>query len=75
MREELSAKAVAYLNFDGAVSGKKFGASSAPSLKKLIVDATKKVKYPYADETVFSFWKEKQNEEPLLEILVVDQIM
>ena len=64
MREELSAKAVAYLNFDGAVSGKKFGASSAPSLKKLIVDATKEVKYPYADETVFSFWKEKQNEEP-----------
>tara|TARA_B100001029_G_C15051903_1_gene451383 strand:- start:137 stop:2218 length:2082 start_codon:yes stop_codon:yes gene_type:complete len=65
MREELSAKGVAYLNFDGAVSGKKFGASSAPSLKKLIVDATKEVKYPYSDETVFSFWKrEEQNEEP-----------
>ena len=65
MREDLSAKGVAYLNFDGAVSGKKFGASSAPSLKKLIVDATKEVKYPYSDETVFSFWKgEGQNEEP-----------
>jgi len=65
MREDLSAKGVAYLNFDGAVSGKKFGASSAPSLKKLIIDATKEVKYPYSDETVFSFWKgENQNEEP-----------
>ena len=61
MRDELSAKGVAYLNFDGGVSGKKFGASSAPSLKKLIIDATKEVKYPYADETVFSFWKGEKN--------------
>ena len=36
MRDELSVKGVAYLNFDGGVSGKKFGASSSPSLKKLI---------------------------------------
>ena len=43
------------------VSGKKFGASSAPSLKKLIIDATKEIKYPYADETVFSFWKGEKN--------------
>ena len=64
MREDLSAKGVAYLNFDGAVSGKKFGASSAPSLKKLIIDATKEVKYPYTDETVFSFWKGEENQEP-----------
>ena len=29
MRDELKAKAVAYMNFDGAVSGKRFGASSS----------------------------------------------
>jgi len=61
MRDELSIKGVAYLNFDGGVSGKKFGASSAPSLKKLIIDATKEIKYPYTDETVFSFWKGEKN--------------
>ena len=33
MRDELNAKGVVYMNFDGAVSGKGFGASSAPTLK------------------------------------------
>ena len=41
MRDELNAKGVVYMNFDGAVSGKGFGASSAPTLKKLLVETSK----------------------------------
>ena len=39
MREQLNAKGVVYMNFDGAVSGKGFGASAAPTLKKLLVSS------------------------------------
>ncbi len=65
MREQLNAKGVIYMNFDGAVSGKGFGASSAPTLKKLLVETSKNVKYPYSDQTLFEFWnKNGQSEEP-----------
>lgn len=64
MREELNAKAVAYMNFDGGVSGKNFGASAAPTLKKLIIEASKKVDYPYTDKTLFEQWKGEDKEEP-----------
>lgn len=63
LRDELKAKAVAYMNFDGGVSGKRFGASSAPTLKKLIVEASKEVDYPYSENTVFKEWL-GDNEEP-----------
>jgi N-acetylated-alpha-linked acidic dipeptidase len=56
MKEELQAKAVAYINLDAAVSGKNFGVSSAPSLKSLISETTKEVDYPYTDETVYEHW-------------------
>ena len=56
MREELGAKAVAYMNFDGGVSGKNFNASSAPTLKRLIMDAAKEVDYPYSDKSVYEQW-------------------
>lgn len=56
MRVQLEAKAVAYMNFDGGVSGKSFGASAAPTLKRLIMDAAKEVDYPYSDKTVFEQW-------------------
>ena len=65
MRDELNAKGVVYMNFDGAVSGKGFGASSAPTLKKLLVETSKNVKYPYTNQTLFEFWnKNGQSEEP-----------
>ena len=65
MRDELNAKGVVYMNFDGAVSGKSFSASSAPTLKKLLVETSKNVKYPYTDQTLFEFWnKNDQSEEP-----------
>jgi N-acetylated-alpha-linked acidic dipeptidase len=56
MKDELKAKAVAYINLDGAVSGKTFRASSAPSLKTLIAGAAKAVDYPYTEESVYEHW-------------------
>ncbi len=64
MRDELNAKGVVYMNFDGAVSGKGFGASSAPTLKKLLVEASKDVKYPYTDQTLYQFWNRNNQDEP-----------
>jgi len=64
MRDELNAKGVIYMNFDGAVSGKGFGASSAPTLKKLLVEASKDVKYPYTDQTLYQFWNRNNQDEP-----------
>ena len=59
MREELNAKAIVYMNFDGGVSGKNFGASSAPTLKKLLLEVSKKIQYPYSDQNLYEFWKKK----------------
>src|SRR6056300_223389 len=64
MRDELNAKGVVYMNFDGGVSGKNFGASAAPTLKKLMVESSKVVKYPYSDQSLFEFWKKDNKDEP-----------
>ena len=64
MRDELKAKGIAYLNFDGGVSGKNFGASAAPTLKKLVMEASKKVNYPYSDQNLFDFWKKDNPDQP-----------
>jgi N-acetylated-alpha-linked acidic dipeptidase len=63
LKKELGAKAVSYMNFDGGASGRNFGASAAPTLKKLIIDASKEVIYPDSAKTVFEIWAGK-NEEP-----------
>ncbi len=55
-RETLQAKAVAYLNADAAVSGPNFGVAASPSLKQIIIDATRKVPYPGPSETVYEHW-------------------
>lgn len=66
-RDELNAKGVAYFNADGAVSGKSFGAASSPSLKGLIIEATKSVPYPDSAKTVYDHWLGKKNQkEPAL---------
>ncbi len=62
-QKELGAKAVTYMNFDGGVSGRNFGVSSAPTLKNLIIEASKEVAYPDSAKTVFQVWAGK-NEEP-----------
>lgn len=61
-RDELSAKAVTYMNFDAGVSGRNFGASAAPTLKKLIIDASKEVMYPDSTKTVFQIWAGEKSE-------------
>jgi N-acetylated-alpha-linked acidic dipeptidase len=58
-RAELQAKAVAYINTDVGVNGPNFGASSSPSLKELIRDATREVQDPRSGRTVYEVWRER----------------
>lgn len=55
-RDELTQKAVAYMNYDAAVSGRTFGASASPSMKRLIIEATQTVQYPDSNKTVYQHW-------------------
>ncbi|MGA0557881.1 M28 family peptidase [Larkinella sp. VNQ87] len=55
-RDELTQKAVAYMNYDAAVSGRMFGASASPSMKKLLIEATQAVQYPDSNITVYQHW-------------------
>ena len=59
---ELKEKAVAYLNMDAAVSGPNFGASSVPSLWKLIRGATRDVRDPKSGKSVYQQWQDRFNE-------------
>lgn len=59
-RDELVQKAVAYMNFDAAVSGRKFGGSASPSLKGLLIEATKSVQYPDSNKTVYQHWLDQK---------------
>jgi len=60
--DDLREKAVAYLNVDVAVSGGNFGASSVPSLWKVIRDVTRDVKDPKTGKTIYQQWQEKARE-------------
>lgn len=61
-RDELGDKAVAYINLDAAVSGRNFGASASPSLKKIIIESAKEVAFPDSAKTVFEVWAGKKEE-------------
>lgn len=58
-REELHQKAVAYFNADGACSGLVFGGSAAPSLKTLLIEATKAAPYANAQQMVYDHWLDR----------------
>jgi len=62
MAQELKHKAVAYLNLDVAVSGANFGASSVPSLWKLLRAATRDVKDPKTGKSVYQQWQDRARE-------------
>jgi len=62
MADELRQKAVAYLNLDAAVSGPNFGASSVPSLWKLIRGAARDVKDPKTGKSVYQQWQDRSRE-------------
>ena len=64
MRDQLNAKGVVYMNFDGAVSGKNFGAAAAPTLKKLLIETSKDVQYPYTNQSLYEFWNKTNQIEP-----------
>lgn len=59
---ELREKAVAYLNMDVAVSGPNFGASSVPSLWKLIRSATRDVRDPNTGKSLYQSWQDRTRE-------------
>ncbi len=59
---ELREKAVAYLNMDSAVSGANFGASSVPSLWKLVREVTHDVRDPKTGKTVYQAWQDRARE-------------
>jgi N-acetylated-alpha-linked acidic dipeptidase len=63
---ELTDRAVAYINADGAVSGPNFSASSSPSLKQPILDAIADTPYPGSDGSVFDVWAERAEGDPAL---------
>ncbi|HKG96235.1 MAG TPA: M28 family metallopeptidase, partial [Pyrinomonadaceae bacterium] len=60
---ELREKAVAYLNLDAAVSGAHFGASSVPSLWKVMRAVTRDVKDPKTGKTVYQQWQDRARED------------
>src|SRR4029078_12530101 len=60
---ELKEKAVAYLNLDAAVSGAHFGASSVPSLWRLMRAATRGVKEPKTGESIYQHWQDRARED------------
>ncbi|MGP4028285.1 M28 family peptidase [Actinomadura sp. 3N407] len=48
--------AVAYVNMDGA-GGSRFGAATTPALDQSVIDATKEVRWPGTDGTLYEAWK------------------
>ncbi len=62
MADDLRQKAVAYLNLDAAVSGPNFGASSVPSLWKLMRGATHDIKDPKTGKSVYQQWQDRSRE-------------
>ena len=61
--DELKQKAVAYLNMDAAVSGSNFGASSVPSMWKLIRAATRDTRDPKSGKSVYQSWQDRAREQ------------
>ena len=61
--DELKQKAVVYLNIDVAVSGPNFGASSVPSMWKLIRAATRDLKDPKSGKTIYQQWQDRAREQ------------
>jgi len=62
LAKDLKEKAVAYLNLDAAVSGANFGASSVPSLWKLMRAATRDVKDPKTGKSIYQQWQDRARE-------------
>ncbi|MEV4006442.1 transferrin receptor-like dimerization domain-containing protein [Actinomadura sp. NPDC049753] len=55
-RADLLRNTVAYVNMDGA-GGSRFGASATPALDRSVIDASKEVRWPGTDGTLYEAWK------------------
>ncbi|MEV0663057.1 M28 family peptidase [Actinomadura luteofluorescens] len=55
-RADLLRDTVAYVNMDGA-GGSQFGASATPALDRSVIDASKEVRWPGTDGTLYQAWK------------------
>lgn len=64
MKKELQAKAVTYINLDAAVSGRNFGASASPSMKRILLETTQPISFPDSSKSLFDVWKGKKVGEP-----------
>ena len=64
-RDQLRAKAVAYINADGAVTGGDVRVSASPSLKKIMLEATQAVAYPDG-RSVYLAWNRDDLDEPTI---------
>ena len=58
-KDDLDRRAVAYINADAAVVGGRFSASASPTLKELILSASKDVRYPGRDESLYENWQSR----------------
>lgn len=56
--QELTQKAVAYINADMAATGDRFGSSASPSLKQAIIDATQDVQRADGSSSLYDGWME-----------------
>src|SRR2546423_2849092 len=63
MAPELNDKAGGALHLDAAGSGANFGASSVPSLWKLIRETTRDVKDPKTGKSIYQQWQDRVNED------------
>lgn len=64
--EALQSQAFAYVNLDGAISGRDFHAAGSPLFRKLITKVIERVFDPIANATVLALWQERKADlEPL----------
>ncbi|KAJ2159518.1 Vacuolar protein sorting-associated protein 70 [Coemansia sp. RSA 552] len=52
----LRATAAAYVNVGTAVGGHEFRAVASPALAGILYDATRQVRYPYSNESIYEVW-------------------
>lgn len=59
LREELTKKAVAYINVDSGVSGRDFHAGAAPSLARFVRDCAAAVEDPRERRSILDVWTDR----------------
>ncbi|KAI0907148.1 PA domain-containing protein [Ustulina deusta] len=58
--EVLQKQAFAYINLDGAVSGRDFHAAGSPMFRKLVTKVIERVIDPVANATLLALWKDRK---------------